>query len=191
MPHIWIYSSYFQNNQKMKIEPDKAVRLAGHFKRCKESDTITNRMKTNFAIALTLLMVACGKPSAPISPHAESVEIIKGIVQRDTVHPIHDDRAVVLDKSAASESKRAALERLTENRTAFKRLREVIEVGRPLHDYAPIERLGRYIGENPNRFFLTGFLGDIKDQGAEPFSIKIDIDERGIITKVTQLVASQ
>ena len=148
-------------------------------------------MKTNFAIALALLMVGCGKPSTPISPHTESVEIIKGIVQRDSVHPMHDDRAVVLDKSTTSASKREALERLMENRAAFKRLREVIEVGRPLQDYAPIEHLGRYVGENPNRFFITGFIGDVEDQGPEPFSIKIDIDERGVITKITQLVASQ
>jgi hypothetical protein len=131
------------------------------------------------------------KLSTPITPYAESIEIINGIVQRDSIHPIHDDRAVVLDGNGTSESKRDALERLKENREAFKRLREVIEVGRPLQDYAPIERLGRYGGENPHRLFITGFTGDVTDQGPEPYSVKINIDENGIITKVTQLVASQ
>jgi hypothetical protein len=71
------------------------------------------------------------------------------------------------------------------------KLRSLIDTGRPLADYSPIEKLGRFFGTNPHRFFLCGLTGFVTDQGPEPYSIKIDVDSTNIITKVGPIIASQ
>ena len=69
-------------------------------------------------------------------------------------------------------------------------MRVTIQIGRPLTDYAGIESLGRHVGSDPFRFFITGFTGYVTEQGPEPHSVKIDIDQHGVITKVGAIVAA-
>jgi len=147
-------------------------------------------MKIICAGVLMLGLLSCGKDQAPPDRYTEAIAIIRGLVERDSAHPIHEDHRTAKDKSADRESRRNALARDQVNRDAFVRLREIIEVGRPLQDYSPIERLGTFVGQDPFRFFHTGFVGDVLNQGPEPYSVDIEVNEQGIIKKVTRTVAS-
>ena len=143
-----------------------------------------------FAGILCLIAFAssCEKKSTPAALHAESLTIIQRLIERDRTHPIHDEFKMLRSKALTGSERTEALKRHQESRADFDRLRVTLQVGRPLSDYPGIESLGRYVGSDPLRFFITGFGGYVSEQGPEPHSVKIDIDGKGVITKLGVII---
>ena len=157
------------------------------------------RFTTNLAIRLVMSLLLVGVTTALISCHREpttaelhkeAIAIIQRLVERDRLHPIHDDFRALREKTLTGNAREEALARHRASCADFDRLRVTIQVGRPLADYAGIEGLGRHVGSDPFRFFITGFTGYVTEQGPEPHSVKIDIDQHGVITKVGVIVAA-
>ena len=144
----------------------------------------------NFAgiLCLIALSSSCEKKSTPAELHAESLSIIQRLIGRDRAHPIHDEFKMLRSKALTGSERTEALKRHRESRADFDRLRVTLQVGRPLSDYPGIESLGRYVGTDPHRFFITGFGGYLSDQGPEPHSVKIDVDANSVITKLGVIV---
>ena len=146
------------------------------------------------AVMIITALIICGtgcRPSTdPVARQAEALVIVKRLVKRDAQHSMHEDLRHSKDKDADATSRAEASARTNLNCEDLGKLRSLIDTGRPLADYSPIEKLGRFVGDDPHRFFLCGLLGFVTDQGPEPYSIKIDVDSSNVITKVGPLVAS-
>jgi hypothetical protein len=139
-------------------------------------------------LCLIALASACEKKSTPAELHAESLTIIQRLMTRNRMYPIHDEFKMLRCKALTGSERTQALKRHQESRADFDRLRVTLEVGRPLSNYPGIESLGRYVGSDPLRFFITGFGGYVSEQGPEPHSVKIDLDAKDVITKVGVII---
>lgn len=146
------------------------------------------------ALIVTALVICgadCSPSNDPVARHAEALVIVKRLVERETQHSMHEDLRHSKNKDAATNLREESSARTKLNCEDLGKLRSLIDPGRPLADYSPIEKLGRFVGDDPHRFFLCGLMGFVTDQGPEPYSIKIDVDSANVITKVGPLVASQ
>ena len=147
-------------------------------------------------VLLTLLLgclgcAGCSKDDKAGREYAAAMVIVHRLVERDALHPMHEDKRISEDSTVEAVLRREASERAQASREDFVKLRSLISTGRPLADYTPIERLGRFVGTDPDRFFLCGLLGYVRSQGPEPYSIRLDVDASGKITKVGKLVTSR
>jgi hypothetical protein len=142
-------------------------------------------------LCLIAFAISCEKKPTPAELHAESLTIIQRLIERDRTHPIHDEFKALRSKALTGSERTEALKRHQESCADFDRLRVTLQVGRALSDYTGIERLGNHVGSDPYRFFITGFGGYVSEQGPEPHSVKIDIDAKGVITKLGVIVAAQ
>jgi len=140
-------------------------------------------------LCLIVLVVSCERKPGTAELHTESMAVIQRLIERDRTHPIHDEFKALRLKTLTGSERTESLKRHQESCADFDRLRTTLQIGRPLSDYPGIERLGSYVGHDPYRFFITGFGGYVSEQGPEPHSVKIDIDAKGVITKVGVIVA--
>lgn len=129
--------------------------------------------------------------NGPLTQHAEALVIVKRLVERETQHSMHEDLRRSKNKDADANLREESSARTKLNCEDLAKLRSLIETGRPLADYSPIEKLGRFVGKDPNRFFLCGLTGFVTHQGPEPYSIMIDVDSANVIAKVGPIVAAQ
>lgn len=154
-----------------------------------QKSTLKLRSIATLILIFTILWGAGCKPGKdPIARHAEAVIIIKRLVARNAEHPMHTDLKVSRDEGAEVKMRADTLERTKLNCEDFEKLRQLIDVGRPLRDYAPIEKIGSFRGESPYRNFHCGLTGFINHQGPEPYSISINLDSSDIIMSVGPIV---
>lgn len=151
---------------------------------------VQNAAKFVSIVCLVALIVSCERKRTPVELHTESMAIIQRLIERDRTHPLHEEFKALRSKALTGPERTEALKRHQESCVDFDRLRVTLQAGRALSDYPGIERLGSYVGSDPYRYFITGFGGYVSEQGPEPHSVKIDIDARGHITKVSVIVAS-
>jgi len=140
--------------------------------------------------ALVICGTGCGPSADPVARHAEALVIVKRLVERDAQHSMREDLRQSKNKDADANSRAESSARTKLNCEDLGKLRPLIDPGRPLTDYSPIEKLGRFVGDDPYRSFLCGLLGFVTDQGPEPYSIKIDVDSANVITKIGPMVAA-
>jgi hypothetical protein len=136
-----------------------------------------------------LFCVSCKPNMDPFARHAEAVAIVKRLVARDVEHPMHADLTLSRDEGANAKMRADAMARTTANCEDLVRLRSLIDVGRPLGDYSPIEKIGQFSGKDPYRYFRCGLTGFIATgQGPAPYSIMINLDASDTIVKVGPIV---
>lgn len=132
-----------------------------------------------------LFCVSCKPNMDPFARHAEAVAIVKRLVVRDVEHPMHADLKLSQNEGANAKMRDDAMARTKLNCDEMVKLRSLIDVGRPLGDYARIEKIGHFWGKDPYRYFQCGLTGFIAtSQGPEPYSISINLDASNIILKV-------
>lgn len=122
---------------------------------------------------------------------AQAVDLAKKLVAQDAVHSIHADLRLTRDPKTDHRAQDEARKRTEQNCIDFAKLRHLIDVGRPLSDYSPIEKLGVFRGQIPHRFFFFGLGGFVFEQGPEPYLTVVGLDSNDIITKVGPLVAAE
>jgi len=137
---------------------------------------------------LLLCSIGC-KASDPLETRRDQVvELAKKLVAEDSVHLIQTDARLARDPKADRQARIDASKRTDQHCKDFARLRSLIDVGRPLSDYAPIEKLGTFVGTKPNRFFVFGIGGFVRDQGPEPYLTEVELDSNNIIKKVGPVI---
>lgn len=145
-------------------------------------------MKLLIAGIVILLCVGCKPNDDPVARHAEALAIVKRLAARTAEHPMNTDLMLSRDDHVDHKTRTDAMARTKLNCDDLTKLRSLIDVGRPLGDYAPIEKIGQFWGKDPYRYFQCGLTGFVNSQGPEPYSISINLDASNVIVKVGPIV---
>lgn len=152
-------------------------------------------MLSRFAVMIVgvalIFPIGCKAGDSLEMRRAQAVELARKLVAQDAAHSISADLSLTRDPKAGRHVRDEASKRTDQNCKDFAKLRPLIDVGRPLSDYAPIEKLGKFEGANPNRSFVYGIGGFVTEQGPEPYLTKVDVDSNNRIKKVGPIVEKE